>query len=88
VECDCCPQESGRCLGDLLTQLDWDGENVTESTFGSDDLRLARIDFQFSSQPRDLHVDGTIDNVFMDSRRLEEMLPRKQPLWRLQKGHQ
>jgi hypothetical protein len=63
-------------------------KSVPKTTLSPNDARRARIDFQFPPEAQDLDVDTAIENVFMNSRRLQQVLPRKRSLRSLEKGHQ
>ena len=43
---------------------------------------------QFAAQPQNLHIDTSIEDIFMDTRCLQQMLARQGPLRRFEKGQQ
>ena len=45
-------------------------ENVSNASFGLDDLRHARIVLQFAAKAENLHINASIEHVFVDSSRL------------------
>ena len=57
-------------------------KDIPDAALRPYDARRAHVGFEFAPQPQHLHVDATIENVFMNSSSLQQMLPRKRSLWR------
>ena len=53
-----------------------------------DHPRLTWIGFQFPPQPRDPHINAAIENVLMDTCRLQQVFPCERPLRCFEKRHQ
>ena len=62
------------------------GEHVSDTSFGLDHLRRAWVPFQFAAKTKNLDVDASIEDVFVDSSRLQKMLPAKRTLGSVQKS--
>ena len=66
----------------------WQSENIANAALGSDHA-WRMYQFQFASpQPQDLNVDAPIENICMNSRRLQQMFPRERLLRYFEKRHQ
>src|SRR5262249_5569051 len=68
--------------------LDRQRKNIANAALGLDHARSVRINLQLAPQPQDLNIDAPIEHIFMNSRRMQQMLARKRPLGRLQKRQQ
>jgi hypothetical protein len=80
-----------RCpaLGDCPGRLEWlnrQSEYVANTSFSPDHTRGVSRWLQLAPQSRHLHVDATIENVFMNSGRAQQLLTRKRSLWRFEKS--
>ena len=64
----------------------WQRKNIADAALGLDHAWCARTNFQFTPQP--LNVDAPIENIFMNSRRLQQMFPRERALRCIEKRHQ
>src|SRR6202008_4906597 len=54
--------------------LDWQSKGAANTALRPNDLRRARIELQLPPQPQDLHIDATVENVFVHPSRLQQML--------------
>src|SRR5271170_1030540 len=61
-------------------------EHVSDTSFGLDHLRCAWVPFQFAAKTKNLDVDAAIEDVFVDSSRLQKMLPAERTLGGIQEG--
>src|SRR6185369_15288291 len=68
--------------------LDRQSEDIADATLGLYDPRRARIGLQLAPPPQDLHIDAAVEDILMDASRLQQMLARKGPLRRIEKGDQ
>jgi len=79
----------GTCaLSGLSMRFYRQGEYVADATHGLDRARCSRIALQFAPQPQDLDVDATIEDVFVESSCLKQMLARERALRCFEKGQQ
>ena len=62
------------------------GEHISDASLSLDDLRRARIVFQFAAKAENLHVNAAIEHVFVDSGSLQKMLSVKRPLRSVEEG--
>src|SRR6201987_6454821 len=46
------------------------------------------MDLQFAPQPRDLDIDAPVEDIFVNSCRLQQVLARERPLGCFEKGEQ
>ena len=80
------------CCAALVTfrfePLDRQGEDIADAAFGRDDRRRIRTSLQFASQPQDLHIEASIEDVLMDACCLQEMLAGQRTQRSVEKGHQ
>src|SRR6266702_3523847 len=74
------------CAG--LERLNRNSEAVANAALGLDNARRARVGLQLASQPQDLDVDAAVEDVFVDARRLEQVLAAQRALRRLEEGQQ
>ena len=72
----------------LSDQLDGKGKHVTDTTLGSYDARRTWVVLELAPEPKDLHVDAAIEHVFVNSRRLQEMLTGERSLRRIEECSQ
>jgi hypothetical protein len=63
-------------------------KNIADAALGLDHARCIRINLQLAPQPQDLNIDAPIEDIFMNSRRMQQMLARKRPLGCFQKRQQ
>jgi len=63
-------------------------EPIADTAFSLDGMRRARVGFQLSPQPQDLHVDAAIEDVLVDTRRLLKVLAGQRAPWCVQEGNQ
>ena len=54
--------------------LDRQGKNIADAALGLDHGRCSRINLQLAPQPQDLNIDAPIENIFMNPRRIQEVL--------------
>src|SRR6202795_1295522 len=68
----------------------FDGQRkyVANATFGQDDARRVWIGLQLAPQAQYLHVDTTIEDIFMDPGRLQKVLAGKRSLRSIEKRKQ
>jgi hypothetical protein len=69
-----------------LERVDWQGEQVADAAFGLDDARDARVGLQLAPEMQEMEVDASIDDIFMDRERTQQLLARERPLRRLEEG--
>jgi hypothetical protein len=67
-------------------RFDRQREEVADAALGLDCAWRTRIDLQFTPQPQDLDIDAPIEDIFMDSSGLQQMLAREGPLRCLKKA--
>src|ERR1700736_6545423 len=72
----------------ILERFDRQRECIADAAFRLDHARCTGIDLQFAPQPQDLDIDAPIENIFVNSGGLKQMLPRERPLRRFEKGQQ
>jgi hypothetical protein len=72
----------------LSDQLDGKGKYVPDTTLGSYDARRTRIVLELAPEPKDLHIDAAIKHVFVNPRRLQEMLTGERSLRRIEECSQ
>lgn len=72
--------------GHALEWLHWYCKDVTNATLGLDNAWRAGFGIQLASQPQDLHVDATVEYVFVHACCLQKMLACQRPQRRLEKG--
>jgi|GraSoi2013_115cm_1033766.scaffolds.fasta_scaffold478797_1 hypothetical protein len=78
-----------RChISIILKRFDRQREDIADAAFRLDHARCAGIDLQFAPQPQDLDIDAPIENIFVNSGGLKQMLPRERPLRCFEKGKQ
>jgi hypothetical protein len=63
-------------------------KNIANAALGPDHPRRIQINLQLAPQPQDPNINAAIEDIFMNSRRTQEMLARKRSLWRFQKRQQ
>ena len=68
-----------------LIPLDSQRKNVADAAVSLDHARCIRINLQLAPQPQDPNIDAPIEDIFMNSRRMQQMLPRKNSLRCFQK---
>src|SRR6516164_2969649 len=66
--------------------LDRRRENVSDAPLGLDHLGSAWVLFQLAAKTQNLHVDAAIEDVLVDPRRLQEMLPAERALGSVEEG--
>jgi hypothetical protein len=57
--------------------LDRQRKNIADAALGQNHAQRIRTTLQLAPQPQDLNVDASIEDVFMNSRRIHEMLACK-----------
>jgi hypothetical protein len=72
----------------FLERFDLQREDIADASLSLDHARCTRIDLQFAPQPQDLDINAPIENIFVNSCSLKQMLPRQRPLRRFEKGQQ
>jgi hypothetical protein len=70
----------------FLKRFDRQREDITNAALSPDHTRRTRIDLEFAPQPQDLNIDAFIENIFVNSGRLQQMLSREGPLRCFEKG--
>ena len=68
--------------------FDGNCKDIADAAFGLDDARHLRVCLQFAPQPQDLNIDAAIEDVFVEPRRLQQILARKRSLRRIEEGQQ
>jgi hypothetical protein len=71
-----------------LIPLDRRRKNVANAALGPDHPRRIRINLQLAPEPQDLNIDAALEDIFMNSRRTQEMLAGKRSPRRFQKRQQ
>ena len=66
--------------------LDRPRKYISDAPLGLDELRGAWIVLQLAAETQDLHVDAAIEDVFMDSSRLQKMLAAERALGSVEEG--
>ena len=66
--------------------LDLRRENISDAALCPDELRHAWILLQLAAKAKDLHVNAAIEDVFVDSSRLEKMFAAERTLGSLEEG--
>ncbi len=69
-------------------RFDRECEDIADAALGLDDTWRARIDFKLAPQSQDLDIDAPIENVLMNARGLQQILPREGALRCFKKGNQ
>src|SRR5258708_33658043 len=72
----------------VIEFLDRQGERVADAALGPDDTRWARIGLQLAPQPQDLDVHGSVEDIFVHVRCLQQGLAAERPLRCAQEGEQ
>src|ERR1700694_3555295 len=72
----------------FLERFDRQREQIADVALGLDYARCTRIDLQFAPAPQHLDLDAPIENIFVNSGGLKQMLPRQRPLGCCEKGKQ
>src|SRR5258708_8844140 len=72
----------------FLEWLDWQRERIADTALSLDHARCTRIDLQFAPQPQDLDGDAPVEDIFVNSRRLQQVRARERPLRCFEKGEQ
>ena len=67
----------GLAVGLASESFDRKREDVADAALGADDGRCAGIGLQLAAQAQHLHVDTTVEDVFVNARRLQKMLAGK-----------
>jgi hypothetical protein len=52
-------------------------KNIADAALGLDHARCIRINLQLAPQAQDLNIDAPIEDMFMNSRRIQQMLACK-----------
>src|SRR5260370_36889639 len=68
--------------------LDGQRKHIADAAFGQDDARRVWIGLQLAPQAQYLHVDTTIEDIFMDPGRLQKVFAGKRSLRRVEKRNQ
>src|SRR5215813_5247357 len=68
--------------------LDRQGEDIAHSALGQNHARRAPVRLQLAPQPEDLDIYAAIEDILVNSRRLQKMFARQRPLRRFQKSQQ
>ncbi len=71
-----------------LQHRDRHGEPIADAALGLDDARGARIRLQLAPQPQDLHIDASVENILMHTRRLQQMLAGERAIRRVEERGQ
>src|ERR1700676_3965261 len=72
----------------FLERFDRQREGIANAALGLNQTRFTGIGLQFTPQPQHLDIDAAIENIFVDSGSLQQMLPRERPLRRFEKSQQ
>src|SRR5258707_9097755 len=72
----------------FLERFDRQREHITYAALSLDNAWRTGIDLEFAPQPQDLDIDAPIENVFVNSGGLQQMLPRQRPLRCFEEGQQ
>ena len=68
--------------------FDLRNEYVADAALGLDETRRAGIGLQLASQPQHLHVDATVEHIFVYAGGLQEVFASERTLRRVEKGDQ
>jgi hypothetical protein len=71
-----------------LERLYGQREDITDAALCLYHARRARIGFQLAAQPQDLHVNASVEDVFVHASRLEQLLACERPLGSLEERDQ
>jgi len=63
-------------------------KDIADTALSLDHAWCTRVDLQFGPQPQDLDIDAPVEDVFVNSRRLQQVLARERPLRCFEKGEQ
>gem|GEM_PF-6130986 len=77
-----------RCHNGGLERFYRQCENIADAALGLNHTWRARIDLELASQSQHLDIDTPIENVLVNTRGLQQILPRERSLRRLKKGEQ
>src|SRR5271170_3457074 len=55
-------------------RFDGQGKYIADTTFGLNDARHTWISLQLAPEPKDLHIYASVEHVFVDPCRLQEVL--------------
>src|SRR5512135_673938 len=72
----------------MLKPLNRNGEYVSNAPFGPDDARGAGIAFELTSEAKNLHVNATVEDILVNTGRLQQVLATQRTLRRFEKGKQ
>ena len=78
----------GDTFSSFLERFDRQREAIANAALGLNHPRCPRIDLELAPQPQDLDINASIENIFMNSGSLQQMLPRERPQRRCEKGQQ
>ena len=79
---------SGPIRRATLERFDRKREDIADTAYSMDCARRSRIDLELAPEPQDLHIDAPIEDICVNSCRLEQMLAGEGPLRRFKKGDQ
>ena len=56
-------------------------KNIADAALGLDHAWRAGVAFKLAPQPQNLHVNASVEDVLVDTRRLQQVLAAKWALW-------
>ena len=72
----------------FLDSFDRNSEHVSDTAFGPNYPRRAGVAFELSSQTKNLHIDAAVEDIFVDSGRLQKVFAGERPLRGVEKRNQ
>ncbi len=78
------------CLSNAVRSDSFYGnsKHISDAALGLDDTRRARVAFELASEAKDLHVDAAVEDILVDTSRLQQVLAAKRTLRCFEKGEQ
>ena len=64
------------------------GRTRADAAHGLNDARRAGVSLELAPQPQDLHIDGAVEDIFMHTGRLQQVLAAERSLRRVKKNDQ
>ena len=70
------------CLSNAVRSDSFYGnsKHISDAALGLDDTRRARVAFKLASEAKDLHVDAAVEDILVDTSRLQQVLAAKRTL--------
>ena len=71
----------GDYVAQLMDRLDIAHADIADAALGLDHAWRAGVAFKLTPQPQNLHVNASVEDVLVDTRRLQQVLAAKWALW-------